>query len=165
MKVWFKRRWCPRGIRPPWIVDDQYQWLWLDAAVEPLTGESFFLLLPHVDRLCLQLFVDALSRAVGEQKVGLVLDGSGSHRAAITWPENLAPISLPRYSPELNPAEQIFRTLRAALSNRVFADLDELEIALTEELRPFWEQPAVLHHLTAYPWWLEEGAADEGERT
>jgi hypothetical protein len=137
------------------MVEDQYEWLWLYAAVEPLTGESFFLLLPHVDQICLQLFVDALSQEVGESKVGLVLDGSGSHRAAITWPENLCPVSLPRYSPELNPAEQIFRTLRATLSNRVFADLDDLETALTEELRSFWEKPAVLHQLTAYPWWLE----------
>lgn len=137
-------------------MDDQYEWLWLYAAVEPLSGDSFFLLLPRVNQECLQLFVDALATEVGERRIGLVLDGSGSHRGAeIHWPEQLRPISLPRYSPELNPAEQIFRHLRAKLANRSFEDLDELEGALTETLRAFWEQPSVLHHLTAYPWWLK----------
>lgn len=134
-------------------MEDQYEWLWLYAAVEPVSGDSFFLLLPRVNQECLQLFVDALGNEVGEQRIGLVLDGSGSHRAEIRWPEQICPIPLPRYSPELNPAEQIFRHLRAQLANRIFEDLDELEAAITEELRPFWEQPATLQHLTAYPWW------------
>jgi hypothetical protein len=42
LKVWFRRRWCPKGVRPPWIVEDRYEWLWLYAAIEPRTGESFF---------------------------------------------------------------------------------------------------------------------------
>ena len=84
----------------------------------------------------------------------MVLDGSGSHRAAIPWPPNLAPIPLPPCSPELNPAEQVFRTLRAGLANRVLEDLDELVEALTAQLRRFWDRPATLKRLTAYPWWL-----------
>jgi hypothetical protein len=37
LKSWHRRRWCPRGIRPPWVVEDRYEWLWLYAAVEPRT--------------------------------------------------------------------------------------------------------------------------------
>jgi hypothetical protein len=29
LKVWYRRRWCPEGLRPPWLDDAQYEWLWL----------------------------------------------------------------------------------------------------------------------------------------
>ncbi len=122
--------------------------------MEPATGEGFFLLLPGGDKAWLQLFLDEFGKEVGGRPVGLVLDGSGSHRAALRWPPGVAPLPLPPYSPELNPAEQVFRCLRAKLANRAFADLAELEAAITEQLRAFWAQPTTLRRLTAYPWWL-----------
>ena len=63
------------------------------------------------------------------------------------------PLPLPRYSPELNPAEQVFRVLRPKLANRIFGTIDELEAALTAHLRPYWDQPALVQRLTGYPWW------------
>jgi hypothetical protein len=54
--TWLRRRWCPLGERPPWIVQDEYEWLWLYAAVEPTTGTGVFLLLPTVEGQCLSLF-------------------------------------------------------------------------------------------------------------
>jgi transposase len=65
------------------------------------------------------------------------------------------PLSLPRYSPELNPAEQVFRHLRRHLSNTVFTTLDALQNALIDELQQFWEHPTALLQLTGYPWWVE----------
>jgi transposase len=153
LRVGLRRRWCPRGVRPPWLVHDRYEWLWLYAAVEPATGRSFFLLLPRVTKEWFARFLAAFAQEVAGDRVGLVLDGSGSHRAAIPWPDDVVPLPLPRYSPELNPAEQIFRVLRPKLSNRIFATLAELEASITEHLRPYWEQLAVTQRLTAYPWW------------
>jgi transposase len=153
LRVGLRRRWCPRGIRPPWIVHDRYQWLWLYAAVEPATGQRFFLLLPRVTKVWFARFLEAFARQTGAERVGLVLDGSGSHRATILWPDTLVPLRLPRYSPELNPAEQIFRVLRPKLSNRIFENLAALEEAITAQLLPYWDQPATVQRLTAYPWW------------
>lgn len=42
LKTWLRRRWCPRGVRPPWIVEEAYEWLWLYVAVEPTTGRGVF---------------------------------------------------------------------------------------------------------------------------
>jgi len=140
------------------VVDDRYDWLWL-YAVEPLTGESVFVLLPRVDGVCLQVFMDAFGEQTAGARVGLVLDGldgSGSHRSGeVKWPEHVVRLSLPRYSPELNPAALIFREVRAALANRVFEDLAELEEALCETLRPYWEEPKRLISLAAFLWWRE----------
>jgi transposase len=65
------------------------------------------------------------------------------------------PLSLPPYSPELNPVEQVFRQVRKHLSTIVFTTLDEWQNALITELQQFWEHPKVLRQLTAYPWWVE----------
>ena len=156
LRGWLRRRWCPRGERPPWVYADAYEWRWLDAAVEPLHGDSFFLLLPRVDTPCLQLFLDHLGAHVPDRRVGVVLDGSGAHQAReLRWPANLVPLPLPPYSPELNPAEQVFRHLRACLANRIFADVAELEEAIADALRTFWDAPQALRQLVGYPWWIE----------
>ncbi len=97
-----------------------------------------------------------LRHELGEGPIGVVLDSSGSHRSGeVSWPQDMHPLYLPPYSPELNPAEQVFRHLRKKLSNAVFTTLDELQNALIDELQQFWEDPTVLLHLTAYPWWVE----------
>jgi hypothetical protein len=84
-----------------------------------------------------------------------VLDSSGSHHSGqVNWPAGMHPLYLPSYSPELNPAEQVFRHIRKYLSNIVFTTLDELQNALIEQLQR--EHPSVFLQLTGYPWWLEE---------
>jgi transposase len=156
LKVWFRRRWCPTGVRPSWIVEDRYEWLWLYAAIEPTTGESFFLCLPRLDGPCFELFLQEFRHAFPETRVTLVCDNSGSHTSGqVAWPQGLTPLGLPAYSPELNPTERLFKELREALANQVFDNLDDLEQALTAALRPYWEHPQTLGRLTAYPWWRQ----------
>ena len=93
LKNWFHRRWCPKGIRPPWIVDDRYEAFWLYAAIEPATGTGHFLLLPDVTSECLELFLQHLRNEVAAETVGVVLDSSGSHRSGqIIWPAGMKPL-------------------------------------------------------------------------
>jgi hypothetical protein len=144
------------GVRPPWIVADQYQWRWLYLAVEPSTGASFALLLPGTDSACLQVFLNAFAADRASDRIGLVVDQSGAHRsAAITWPEGIHPLPLPAYSPELNPVERVFQELRAQLANRIFENLAALEDTLAAALQAYWAAPARLAQLTGYAWWLE----------
>jgi transposase len=155
LKVWLRRRWCPRGVRPPWVVADAYMWVWVYLAVEPLTGACVCLLLPGVDSACLQVFIDVFAAAVTGQRVGVVLDNAGSHQAThLTWPDHLVRLPLPPYSPELNPVERVFQHLRARLANQIFADLPALEAALSAALQQFWHAPPLMQGLTGYPWWL-----------
>jgi transposase len=159
LKVWFRRRWCPKGVRPVWEVQDRYEWRWLYAAIEPTTGQSYFLLLPRVDRHCLQVFLEHFAAAQGATSrttLGLVWDGSGSHRSTkLVWPAGLKPLPLPPYSPELNPAEQVMRVLRERLANRIFADLAELDEAIEAVLHAWWADPTQLQRLTGYDWWCD----------
>jgi transposase len=156
LKVWFRRRWCTCGHRPPWVVDDRYQWVWVYVAITPATGECCCLLLPHVDTTCLNLFLQTLRAEWPAERIGVVLDGSGSHRSGqVVWPEGIVPLPLPPYSPELNPAEQVFRHLRTRLANERFTTIDDLEDALTAEMQRLWAHPQVVIRMTNYPYWRE----------
>ena len=73
---WHRRRYCPKGFRPPYVVRRSYEWTYLYAAVEPTTGESFCLYLPGMDDGCLEVFLEELSKAYPENHSLVVLDGA-----------------------------------------------------------------------------------------
>lgn len=161
LKTWLRRRWCVRGERPPWIVQETYQWLWLYVAVEPTQGTLICWVLPNVDSACFTAFLEALRAELPDERVGVVLDNAPSHRSRqVVWPDGFVPLPLPPYSPELNPAEQVFRHLRKRLANQVFDDLTALQAALTQALAELWTQPHVVIRLTAYPWWSKSVQAN-----
>ena len=153
---WHRRRYCPRGFRPPYVVRRAYEWTYLYAAVDPTSGESLCLYLPGMDSLCFRTFLERLGEAYAEHHLVVVLDGAPSHRSeGIVYPENVSLLRLPKYSPELNPAERWFQEFRRALSNRVFEAIELLQEALTEVLEPYWRDPPRLQSLTSYAWWME----------
>lgn len=63
--------------------------------------------------------------------VVLIWDGAGYHRSVdLKMPDNITPITLPPYSPELNPIENLWHYLRSHhWSNRKYADYDALREA------------------------------------
>ena len=64
------------------------------------------------------------------------LDQSAVHRAADSErPPNVAFYVQPPYSPELSPIEQVWVLLKGPLSNQLWLDLNELQQALSHELR------------------------------
>jgi len=67
-----------------------------------------------------------------------VLDGAPYFQASavtdLTARDDLDFVTLPSYSPELNPVEECWRQLQAALSNRFFDSLDELTTAIDTTL-------------------------------
>lgn len=104
---WHRRRYCPEGFRPPYIVRRAYEWTYLYAALDPTSGESFCLYLPGMDGLCLEAFLEHLGGAYAEYHLLVVLDGAPSHTSGqIRHPENVSFLRLPAYSPELNPVER-----------------------------------------------------------
>jgi transposase len=154
---WHKRRrYCPKGFRPPYIVRRADEWSYLYAAVDPTSGESLCAYLPGVDSGCLEKFLEHLGEAYSDHHVVVVLDGAPSHRSKeISYPQNVTLLGLPSYSPELNPVERWFQEFRRALSNMSFETIELLQEALTQALEPYWEEPARLQRLTGYSWWVE----------
>jgi transposase len=137
-------------------VKRSYKWTYLYAAVEPTSGESFCMYLPGMDDVCLEVFLDELSKRYPDHHLLIVLDGAPSHRSEqIERPENMSFLRLPRYSPELDPAERWFQEFRRKLSNKRFESVTLIQEALTKTLRPYWESPSLLKRLTGYSWWVK----------
>ena len=84
----------------------------------------------------------------------MVVDGASSHRSKdLVIPENKALIRLPPYSPELNPAEQIWNVLRRKyFANRVFESLDTATAQAEFGLAEMVANKAAMKSLTNWPW-------------
>ena len=57
--------------------------LYLYGAVEPITGESFFLEMPWLNGVCFQVFIDELAKTFPETLNILVLDNGSFHTREI----------------------------------------------------------------------------------
>ena len=73
-----------------------------------------------------------------EDDLIVVLDGAPYFQASavtdLAARDDLAFVTLPAYSPELNPVEECWRQLQSALSNRFFDSLPELTTAIDTAL-------------------------------
>jgi transposase len=123
------RRWAPRGSRPTAVKQTEYEWVYLFGAVNPVTGDSSALLAPTVNTAYMNHHLRFISEQVGpDTQVVLVLDQAGWHLSQdLQVPKNITLLHLPPYSPELNPVERLWASLKSHyLSNRVYEGYDHL---------------------------------------
>ncbi len=120
---------APIGERPLAIVGQRYEWLWLYAATHPRTGRVFWLVLPRLNASCVQLFLDEFAKehATEGKRIILVWDGAPAHRRAqaVQVPERISVVSLPAYTPELNPSERVWPLVKEGVAHRAHESLDE----------------------------------------
>ena len=71
------------------------------GAVEPLTGEGYFTILPYCNTDCMNVFLSELSKAYSNDKIILVGDGASWHKSKIlSVPQNIQLVFIPPYTPE-----------------------------------------------------------------
>jgi hypothetical protein len=118
----------------------KFEAFYLYGAVEPLTGESFFLAFCYLDSVCFQTFINEFSKPYSDSLNILQLDNASPHLANnLILPENIILLFQPAYSPDVNPIERLRQSLKDKLS--------WLTVATLNELRK--EMDAVLNSLTA----------------
>ena len=118
--------WCFPGMRPsvPCYHIREYRYAY--GAVEPLTGESFFLVMPYCNTDCMNVFLQKLSEAYPDDSIIFVCDGASWHRANdLVIPSNIKILYLPPATPEMNPIEQIWKEIRKlGFRNEIFESLE-----------------------------------------
>jgi transposase len=122
--------------------------------VHPQTGRVFWLVLPHLASEMMQLFLDEFARehATHGKRVVLVVDGASAHRAkSLRVPERLTLVSLPAYTPELNPAERLWPLVKEGVANRTQKSLASLEEAVCGRCQRITAEQVTA--LTSYHWW------------
>ena len=128
--------WCSKGIRPSVPCHHIREYRYAYGAVEPQRGESFFLLLPYCNTVCMNVFLRELSKAYPDDYILLVADGARWHTSGgLIVPSNIEIIALPPYTPEMNPIEQIWAWLRRhGFRNEVFQTLNHVLDRLCETI-------------------------------
>ena len=112
-------------------------------------GGCEFLLSPTVSKEADKCFLRQIAdRDPGATHV-VIGDGAGFHHRDMGdgLPQNVRLITLPPYSPELNPVEKLWNLMKDTLCNRCFESLDECDATITEFLRSFWEDARKVYSL------------------
>lgn len=148
-----RHRITARGVQPLVPATYCFENLYLYGAVEPLTGQSFFLELPTLNAAHFQLFLDHFAAADPTAFHLLLLDNGAFHKAqALRLPANIGLLFFPPYTPELNPIERLWRDLKDWLASYHPTTLEELSVLLSTRLRQY--TPAALRSLTGFPYLL-----------
>ncbi|QLH82053.1 IS630 family transposase [Halosimplex pelagicum] len=129
--------WFPRGTRPSVELSGQRDWTCLLGAITE-DGDCFFSrFTEYVTADHAKHFILALCKEFEEDLI-VVLDGAPYFQASavtdLAARDDLAFVTLPAYSPELNPVEECWRQLQDALSNRFFDSLEQLTTAIDTAL-------------------------------
>ena len=148
-------RWWQKGKRPPGRCDKRFKWAYIFGAAAPETGDAFGLILPRADTPAMSVFLAEFAKTLPENEHAvMVLDQAGWHGAnALEIPDNVTLISLPPYSPELNPVERLWLYLRERfLSLRVFEDQEAIIDACCQAWNAVADDADRIKSLCLQPW-------------
>ncbi len=119
------------------------------------TGKSFFLLLPNLQAVSVEIFLREFAKFHGfsKEKIAIVLwDGASAHRAKLEIPEGIELVQIPAHTPELNPSERLWSPLRSVVANRTFERIEEMEEVLINEMKDLSNRKEYLSGMTNYHW-------------
>lgn len=139
-----RKMWCLRGVRAIAPSRMRYQNSYLYGALEVGGDSSEFLFTPNLNKQWDLKFLEQLSQSDLDSVHVIVGDGAGFHHKGddSELPENIRIITLPPYSPELNPAEKLWDIVKDGICNKDWEDLAELEESITARIKPYWEEPS-----------------------
>ncbi len=144
--------WCEKGIRPVVPCHHIREYRYAYGAVDPLTGDSFFLVLPRCDTACTNVFFRELSKEFQDDIILLCCDGAAWHKSKnLMVPDNIVLFYIPPYTPEMNPIEQIWKELRKrGFKNEVFSTLEKVVDRLCDVICSL--TPAAIRSITGREW-------------
>jgi transposase len=161
--------WCFDGQRPIAPVEHRYAWRYLVGFVHPASGRTVFHLASTVSIPLFEVERAAFAREVGAsptKQIALVLDRAGWHSSVhLHVPEHVHLLFLPAYSPERQPAEQLWALTNTALANRHFASIDDLEDAQADRCIALPARPDLIRRTTLFHWWPKRIKQRQGPRS
>lgn len=99
---------CKKGTRPCVTCHHIREYRYVYGTVEPLTSESFFIIMSYCNTDCMNIFWEELSNTLSRNKIILVCNGAAWHKSgALKIPKNMKLFFIPPYTPEMNPIEPI----------------------------------------------------------
>jgi transposase len=141
------------GVRPVAKIQYVYENYYIYGATEVSGGENFFLEFPNMNTDCFQCFIEKFSEHFPNSINVLLADNARIHKAErLVFPENVRPIFLPSYSPELNPIERFWEHIKSYIKCKTFTDLNEMKDYMADILKNISEKTVA--SLVGYPYIL-----------
>jgi transposase len=149
-----RRRITLNGVKPIGAVQYRFENFYVYGAIEPTTGESFFLELPQLNSALFQIFLNEFAHCYQESMNIIVMDNGSCHTAkSLRIPANVVCLFLPPYSPELNPIERLWQDVKEQLAWLLVAQIEELEHHVERILRQY--ATGMLQSLTSYAYFVQ----------
>jgi transposase len=157
-----RHRITARGVQPLLRAAYKRATVYVYGAVEPLTGQSFFLELPALNSQGFQLFLEHFAAADRKSFHLLLLDNAAFHSTLqLRIPPNVGFLFFPPYAPELNPIERLWRDLKDWLAQYAPQTLHALSALLCTRLTQY--TPLRCRSLTGFSYVLAAARALNGQ--
>jgi hypothetical protein len=149
--------WAPKPIRPAVAAQAVRQYTYLYGAISPKDGLGAYLVLPDMDALCLQIFLDAVAARFKDEYILMIFDGAPNHRSkSLKVPANIKLVFLPPYSPELNPKENIWDEIREKIfRNFALKSMKTVERKLCDAVLYIQKNPQIVRSIAAFSYIID----------
>jgi hypothetical protein len=147
----------PKGSRATVGSQIIRQYTYLYGAFCPETGEQFSMILPYANGECMNVFRAEFSKEFSAYRVIMAMDNASWHSARNDT-DNIVPLFQPAYSPEVNPAEIIWRYVKenGGFKNRTFNSIEEVEQQLVKAVNTLLIEKETVKSITGFKWILED---------
>jgi len=131
-----KRMITARGIKPIAPYQHKFETTYLFGSFSSINGDNFILEMPTCTAQTFQLYLNEFSLQKPKEFKIIILDNGAFHHAkCLKIPQNIVLVFLPPYSPELNPAEKIWRILKDEISMTIHPTLKDLQNNLDKAIQ------------------------------
>lgn len=152
-----QRCWAPSPFRSeaPKQIIREYTYAY--GATFPQVGAHDSLILPAMDTPCMEHFAKEVSKRHPDSYILMILDGAACHTTKkISLPENIQLLTLPPYSPDFNPQENIWDEIREKFfKNKVFDSMDAVEDQLIIALNHLDNHPEIVKSISSWKWIMD----------
>lgn len=140
-----RKMWSLVGHRVVAPVKRRFKWGYLFGAIEVSDGLGEFLFTDGLAKDFDYAFLKQISENYPDHEHVIIGDGAGFHHKENqhneqTLPENIHILTLPAYSPELNPIEKLWDIVKDQICSIHWEKLEDLENAIENVLKEWWSQ-------------------------
>lgn len=140
-----RKMWSLIGTRVVAPVNRRFKWGYLFGAIEVEGAGNEFLYTDGLGKEADALFIEQVSQSAPDKIHVIIGDGAGFHHKEGQdhkgkLPSNVRILTLPPYSPELNPIEKFWDVVKDVICTTNWKDLAELEAKMTEVLKSWWDR-------------------------
>jgi hypothetical protein len=143
-----------KGERPVVYCQIIREYTYAYSSVCPFDGTLDSLVLPWAYSTAMNIFLSEIANRHSDKYILMFLDQAGWHKAKkLEIPPNIRLVSLPAYSPELNPTEHIWDELREKyFHNLAFDSIGAAENQLAVGLGDLENDKTLVQSATGYSW-------------